>query len=403
MKKIQGCVAGLLHSILWLCLVGPLAAQQPAVKGERPAGKAGDKEPAKDKDRHKLVTVQGQAKVNAHVYRMEQGHTYRITLKAEGFAPQVRIENQTSGLLANPIGTPYTGPGSLSIQGAGQNVPKVAQMLFTAPATKEYQIKVDQIAGTELGSGPLTYALTIDKASFLRQLEAKDPKLEIAENSKKMEQGKLYAITVTGKGFAPEVQILDGNRAVAAAYHGRWFGFGPDSEFVSSLTFAPTRTADYRILVGVGPVADKRRAPLAYTTDVAELKLDLNVNEQLTKDDAIYPRRGGPFKAHTIKLEAGKNYQIDMISRAFDPYLFLEDSAGNVLMEDDDGGVDRNARLVFRPAKTDSYRIVATTFARTPGIDTTGDYTLMVAQNPNAQPRYGHGPILGSGQGDLPK
>ena len=35
--------------------------------------------------------------------------------------------------------------------------------------------------------------------------------------------------------------------------------------------------------------------------------------------------------------------QIDMMSQAFDAYLFLEDSAGNVLLEDDDSGGEADA------------------------------------------------------------
>jgi hypothetical protein len=130
--------------------------------------------------------------------------------------------------------------------------------------------------------------------------------------------------------------------------------------------------------------------------------MELSLKEQLTKQDPTYPGRGGPHKVHTVKLEAGKNYQIDMMSRFFDTYLFLEDSAGKVLMEDDDGGEGRNARIIFRPTRTDTYRIVATTFNRGAAIYSLGAYSLLVVENPHAQPRFGT-PLPGTGAPAFPK
>ena len=74
-------------------------------------------------------------------------------------------------------------------------------------------------------------------------------------------------------------------------------------------------------LIIVGPITEKRLAPLTYTTQVAELKPELSVKEQLTAKDPNYPR-GGPHKVHRVKLEAGKTYQIDMSSLTFDRTCF---------------------------------------------------------------------------------
>ena len=71
-----------------------------------------------------------------------------------------------------------------------------------------------------------------------------------------------------------------------------------------------------------------------------------------------------------------------MITTVFDSRLLLEDSAGKVIVE----GFDAegfNGRLVFRPTKADTYRVIAT--AHEAGA--TGAYVLTVAENPNAQPR----------------
>ncbi len=66
----------------------------------------------------------------------------------------------------------------------------------------------------------------------------------------------------------------------------------------------------------------------------------------------------------TLKMAPGSVYTIDMTSanmKKLDPYLRLEDSQGKQLAEDDDGGGNLNARIVFRPTREDEYRIIVTT------------------------------------------
>jgi len=84
-----------------------------------------------------------------------------------------------------------------------------------------------------------------------------------------------------------------------------------------------------------------------------------------------------------------------MISTYFDSYLFLEDSAGTVLMQDDDGGGYPNARIIYRPTKTDTYRIVATTFEKAAPDLSPGLYTVTVVENPNAQRAFATPPFKG--------
>jgi Ca2+-binding EF-hand superfamily protein len=66
------------------------------------------------------------------------------------------------------------------------------------------------------------------------------------------------------------------------------------------------------------------------------------------------------FKVFNINFDQGKTYQIDHISNAFDSYLYLEDPNGTLLAENDDGGEGVNARLIYRAAKTGTYRVIAT-------------------------------------------
>jgi hypothetical protein len=80
-----------------------------------------------------------------------------------------------------------------------------------------------------------------------------------------------------------------------------------------------------------------------------------------------------PHKVHTMKWKAGETYQIDLVSRAFDAFLRLEDSAEKELAQDDDSGGMLNARIVFAVPKADTYRIIATSLD-----GKAGDYTLTV-------------------------
>jgi serine/threonine protein kinase/tetratricopeptide (TPR) repeat protein len=83
-------------------------------------------------------------------------------------------------------------------------------------------------------------------------------------------------------------------------------------------------------------------------------------------------------QVHEVKLEAGQTYVFDLKSSAFNPFPRLEDDKGQKLAENDDiePGVNRNARLVFTPQVSGSYRLVATAFQGTG----TGRYTLVLRE-----------------------
>jgi hypothetical protein len=107
-------------------------------------------------------------------------------------------------------------------------------------------------------------------------------------------------------------------------------------------------------------------------------------NVMFTVSDKLIPqdpkdriRVGSYHKIYNVKMEAGSTYTIDMVTHKetfFDNYLRLEDSAGNNLAQDDDSGGNLNARIVFRPTRNDTYRIIATTL----GGGATGSFTVTV-------------------------
>jgi hypothetical protein len=101
----------------------------------------------------------------------------------------------------------------------------------------------------------------------------------------------------------------------------------------------------------------------------------LPINDRLTRDlpmDRV--RKRSYHKVHLFRMEAGTTYTIDLISREFDAYLRVEDSSEKGLAEDDDSGGNQNSRIFFTAPRTDTYRLVATTFVD----GASGEYTLII-------------------------
>ena len=121
---------------------------------------------------------------------------------------------------------------------------------------------------------------------------------------------------------------------------------------------------------GVGKSVTIKHLPL-------DEKPILSKQEKLTDQDPFYkPERKTHFKAHTVKLQAGKYYVIDLVKVSVrDPYLFLEDNNNKIVASDDDGGGNLNSRIVFRPKADGEFRIIATTLS-----PETGELTLTVRQ-----------------------
>jgi hypothetical protein len=105
---------------------------------------------------------------------------------------------------------------------------------------------------------------------------------------------------------------------------------------------------------------DEQKAWQKLWTEVAALTkvADAHFKEVFHCKGAVTPVHPAPF--HEMKLEAGTVYVIDLESKKFDAYLKLQDAQGNTLAEDDNSGGNGNSRLVFTPAKTGTYRLLAT-------------------------------------------
>jgi hypothetical protein len=66
------------------------------------------------------------------------------------------------------------------------------------------------------------------------------------------------------------------------------------------------------------------------------------------------------FKAFTVRLHAGRTYQIEMLSQVYWSYLMLEGPDGTIVDQNNSGANGRAARVVHRPSRTGTYRVIAT-------------------------------------------
>ena len=66
------------------------------------------------------------------------------------------------------------------------------------------------------------------------------------------------------------------------------------------------------------------------------------------------------FKVFTIRLERGKTYQIEYMSRMFFAYLYLEDPAGRIIAQQGAGGWGLTSRIIHRATRAGIHRIIAT-------------------------------------------
>jgi tetratricopeptide (TPR) repeat protein len=84
-----------------------------------------------------------------------------------------------------------------------------------------------------------------------------------------------------------------------------------------------------------------------------------------------------PQQMHPLTLQAGKTYLLDLESKAFDPFLILEDEEGSKLAENDDiSPTNLNARVIYSPELSGTYRVIATSYQQRG----TGPYVLRIRE-----------------------
>ena len=101
--------------------------------------------------------------------------------------------------------------------------------------------------------------------------------------------------------------------------------------------------------------------------------LVLSTRGQLTPNDDT-DISGKAYDIYEFRAQAGKTVVIDVMSMSFDAQAILRDQFGTVILRDDDGGADSNARIVFVPDRTATFELVVTGFSA----ESRGNYTVTI-------------------------
>ena len=99
----------------------------------------------------------------------------------------------------------------------------------------------------------------------------------------------------------------------------------------------------------------------------------LSVTDALNQNDAAYMGRN--HKLFVVEMEAGKNYQIDMVSTAFDSYLFFESPGKQLLAQDDDSNGYPDARIIHKATENGKFRVIASHFGN---LAVGGQFTITI-------------------------
>jgi S1-C subfamily serine protease len=114
----------------------------------------------------------------------------------------------------------------------------------------------------------------------------------------------------------------------------------------------------------------------------------------LKASDPPYAKGDSPNLPHQvvpIQFNSGKTYVIDLISQTpktspvdgYDPYLALENPAGELIAQDDDGAGNLNSRIVVKASAAGQFKIIVTAFDK---LTADAGYKLIVSEVEGASP-----------------
>ena len=118
-------------------------------------------------------------------------------------------------------------------------------------------------------------------------------------------------------------------------------------------------------------------------------KLDFNVlieiKGNLDRESNLLPVDNSYYDLYAFKGRAGQRISIDMSSNQIDPYLILLNSQDQELAQDDDGGGEKNARIIITLPEDGTYKLLANSYEA----GESGDYELKIeAISPIMRPPF---------------
>lgn len=101
----------------------------------------------------------------------------------------------------------------------------------------------------------------------------------------------------------------------------------------------------------------------------------------LSEEDPEVPDDRSHYDEYPFEAAEGWTIRVDMTSDAFDPFLWLLGPNGRALVQDDDGGDGKNARITHVAPSSGTYRVRANSYDAS-GV---GDYRVTIVAGPAGQ------------------
>jgi hypothetical protein len=136
-----------------------------------------------------------------------------------------------------------------------------------------------------------------------------------------------------------------------------------------AMLFRPAVTGQYRLIATSASPTEG-----FYTITIREMPVLISAEDALTTAD---PRENDcHVRFHDVPMTAGRRYIIDLESNEFAPFVKLLNAEGSMVAFADECGPMHNARVIFEPTVTGTYRLVTTTW----GPHETGTFRLYVCE-----------------------
>lgn len=108
------------------------------------------------------------------------------------------------------------------------------------------------------------------------------------------------------------------------------------------------------------PMAQYSAPPPPAGAGAQQIPIGTTVQGELTSGDPTMTD-GSHYKMFTFMGTAGQTVQIDLMSSAFDSYMYLRNASGQAIAHDDDGGGNLNSRITQTLPYTGLYQVLANT------------------------------------------
>lgn len=254
-------------------------------------------------------------------------------------------------------------------------------LIFVPPTTGDYTITANSFGGAPDGSFTLSITVPETVATLVNTeteevIEGGFVSGELGKETASFTFDAVadadYIMILNSDAFDPLVRLNDaaGNEIASDDDSG--------GNFNALLEFTPSEAGTYEIVVtsfdGTGTGA--------YDLTVVAATLPVDTEDLLFFQsmgfigigETIEGTAAGELIAYQVEAEAGERLVVDLMSEEFDAFLQVQDFAGELVVENDDGGNGLNSRAEFEVPVTTVYNIIVRSFSGA----ATGSFTLTV-------------------------